>query len=107
MALIALNSEAQKKMYRCYTWSGPYHDHSEKSFSIRDIVKNYKLVTIDDFYFGHSVSSQIGSDSGTHNVIMTLQVTSYDPSTGVAKIINSGGTGNCGISSAAVYVYAY
>ena len=51
--------------------------------------------------------SRIGSDSGTHNVIMTLQVTSYDPSTGVAKIINSGGTGNCGISSAAVYVYAY
>lgn len=107
MALIALNSEAQKKMYRCYTWNGPYNDHSEKSFSIRDIVKNYKLVTIDDFYFGHSVNSQIGGDSGTHNVIMTLQVTSYDPSTGVAKIINSGGTGNCGISSAAVYVYAY
>lgn len=107
MALIALNSEAQKKMYRCYTWSGPYNDHSEKSFSIRDIVKNYRMVTIDDFYFGHSVSSQIGGDSGTHNVIMTLQVTSYDPSTGVAKIINSGGTGNCGMNSAAVYVYAY
>lgn len=95
-----------KKMYQVYTYSPHYSDHADKTINISSTVPGYKNVTVDDFYWGKKVNAAIGGDSGTHNVNMTLQVKSYNASTGVVTVCDSG-TGNCGMNSAVLYCYSY
>lgn len=106
MAITAFNSGGSgKKMYKVYTYSPHYSDHNDKTINISSIVPNYKSVTADDFYWGRTVNAAIGGSSGTHNVIMSLQVRSYDANTGIVTVGDSG-TSNCGMQWAELYCYS-